>query len=94
MNKSELVTMISAKAELTKKDAEKFLDAFESSIIETLQHGEKIQLVGFGTFEVSDRAERVCRNPQTGVNMTIPATKVPKFKPGKVFKDMIAKAKK
>ena len=90
MNKSEFVSMIATKAELTKKDTEKFLDAFENSVIEVLKTGDKIQLVGFGTFEVADRAERTCRNPQTGENMTIPATKVPKFKPGKILKDSIA----
>ena len=93
MNKSELVSVISAKAELTKKDTEKFLDAFVNCVMETLKSGDKIQLVGFGTFEVADRAQRVCRNPQTGDNMTIPATRVPRFKPGKIFKDSISSKK-
>ena len=89
MTKAELVTMVAEKADLTKKDAEKAISAVVDSISETLAKGEKIQLVGFGTFEVSERAERTGRNPQTGKEMVIPASKAPKFKAGKALKDMI-----
>jgi len=89
MNKTELVAAISEKTELTKKDSEKALKALIDVVAEELKKGEKIQLVGFGTFEVSERAERTGRNPQTGKEMTIPASKAPKFKAGKALKDMI-----
>ena len=74
MNKAELVSAIADKAELSKKDAEAALKAFTDVVTEELQKGEKIQLVGFGTFEVSERAARTGRNPQTGEEMTIPAS--------------------
>ena len=89
MNKTELVAAISEKTELTKKDSEKALKALIDVVAEELKKGEKTQLVGFGTFEVSERAERTGRNPQTGKEMTIPASKAPKFKAGKALKDMI-----
>ena len=89
MNKTELVAAIAEKAELSKKDAEKALKAFTETVAETLQNGDKIQLVGFGTFEVSERAAREGRNPQTGETMKIAASKAPKFKAGKALKDMI-----
>ncbi len=89
MNKAELVTAMAERAEISKKDAEAALKAFTDVIAEELKKGEKIQLVGFGTFEVSERAERVGRNPQTREEMTIPASKAPKFKAGKALKDMI-----
>lgn len=89
MNKTELVAAISEKTELTKKDSEKALKALIDVVAEELKKGEKVQLVGFGTFEVSERAERTGRNPQTGKEMVIPASKVPKFKAGKALKDMI-----
>ena len=89
MNKSELIAAMSEKAELSKKDAEKALKAFTDVVTEELQKGEKIQLVGFGTFEVSERAARTGRNPQSGAEMVIPASKAPKFKAGKALKDMI-----
>ncbi len=89
MNKAELVAAIADKTELSKKDAEAALKAFTDVVAEELKKGEKIQLVGFGTFEVSERAERVGRNPQTGEEMKIPASKAPKFKAGKALKDMI-----
>ena len=89
MNKTELVAAIAEKTELTKKEAEKALKAFTDIIAEELAKGEKIQLVGFGTFEVSERAERTGRNPQSGAEMVIPASKAPKFKAGKALKDMI-----
>ena len=89
MNKAELVAAIAEKTELSKKDAEAALKAFTDVVAEELKKGEKIQLVGFGTFEVSERAERTGRNPQTGKEMTIAASKAPKFKAGKALKDMI-----
>ena len=89
MNKTEFISAIAEKAELSKKDAEKALKAFTDVVEEELKKGEKIQLVGFGTFEVSERAAREGRNPQTGETMTIAASKAPKFKAGKALKDMI-----
>ncbi len=89
MNKAELVSAIADKAELSKKDAEAALKAFTDVVTEELKKGEKIQLVGFGTFEVSERAARTGRNPQTGEEMTIPASKAPKFKAGKALKDLV-----
>ena len=91
MNKADLVDAIAAKAELSKKDAEKALKAFEEVVTEELKNGGKVQLVGFGTFEVSERAERMGRNPQTGEAMPIPASKAPRFKAGKALKDAINK---
>ena len=89
MNKAELVAAIAEKTELSKKDSEKALKAFIDVVTEELKKGEKIQLVGFGTFEVSERAAREGRNPQTGETMTIAASKAPKFKAGKALKDEI-----
>ena len=89
MNKTELVAAIAEKTELTKKDAESALKAFTDVVAEELKRGEKIQLVGFGTFEVSERAAREGRNPQTGETMKIAASKAPKFKAGKALKDAI-----
>lgn len=89
MNKTELVAAIAEKADLSKKDAEKALKAFTDVVAEEMKKGEKIQLVGFGTFEVSERAARTGRNPQSGATMTIPASKAPKFKAGKALKDMV-----
>ena len=89
MNKTELIAEVAEKAELSKKDAEAALKAFTDVVAEELKKGEKIQLVGFGTFEVSERQARTGRNPQTGAEMTIPASKAPKFKAGKALKDMI-----
>ena len=89
MNKTELVAAIAEQAELTKKDAEKALKAFTEVVAETLKKGDKIQLVGFGTFEVAERAAREGRNPQTGETMKIAASKAPKFKAGKALKDDI-----
>jgi len=89
MNKTEFIATIAEKAELSKKDAEKALKAFTDVVEEELKKGEKIQLVGFGTFEVSERAAREGRNPQTGATMKIEACKVPKFKPGKALKDAV-----
>ncbi len=89
MNKAELVAAMSDKAGLTRKDAENALKAFTDVVAEELRKGEKIQLVGFGTFEVSERAARTGRNPQTGEEMKIAASKAPKFKAGKALKDMV-----
>ena len=89
MNKTELIAAIAEKTELSKKDAEKALKAFTDVVEEELKKGEKIQLVGFGTFEVSERAARDGRNPQTGETMQIAASKSPKFKAGKALKDAI-----
>ena len=89
MNKAELVAAMAEKTGLTKKDAENALKAFTDVVAEELKKGEKIQLVGFGTFEVSERAARTGRNPQTGEEMEIPASKAPKFKAGKALKDIV-----
>ncbi len=91
MNKAELVAAIAAKTELSKKDSEKALKAFIEVVSEELKKGEKVQLVGFGTFEVAKRAAREGRNPQTGKAMKIAASKAPKFKAGKALKDEINK---
>ncbi len=89
MNKTELITKVAEKSELTKKDATKAVDAVFASITETLQGGDKVQIIGFGNFEVRERAARKGRNPQTGEEIQIPASKVPAFKPGKGLKDGI-----
>lgn len=89
MNKTELVAAMAEKTGLSKKDAESALNAFTGVVAEELKKGEKIQLVGFGTFEVSERAARTGRNPQTGEEMTIAASKAPKFKAGKALKDAL-----
>ena len=89
MNKTELIAAIAEKTELSRKDAEKSLKAFTEVVEEELKKGEKIQLVGFGTFEVSERAAREGRNPQTGETLQIAASKSPKFKAGKALKDAI-----
>ncbi len=89
MNKAELIAAMSEKAEISKKDAEKALKAFTDVVAEELKKGEKIQLVGFGTFEVTERAARTRRNPQSGEEMNIPGSKAPKFKAGKALKDLI-----
>ena len=89
MNKTELIAAVAEKAEISKKDAEKAVKAFTDVVSEELVNGGKIQLVGFGTFEVSERPTREGRNPRTGETMTIAATKTPKFKVGKALKDMV-----
>ena len=91
MNKTELVSAIAEKSELSKKDAEKALKAFVDTVSEELQKGEKIQLVGFGTFETSKRAARTGKNPQTGKAIKIAACTAPKFKAGKALKDAVNK---
>lgn len=89
MNKTELIAAVAEKEEISKKDAEKALKAFTDVVTDELVKGEKVQLVGFGTFEVSERAEREGRNPKSGEPMTIAASKSPKFKAGKALKDMV-----
>ena len=89
MNKTELIAAIAEQAEVTKKDAEKVLKAFTDVVTAELKNDGKVQLVGFGTFEVSERAAREGRNPQTGAVMPIAASKAPKFKAGKALKDLI-----
>ena len=89
MNKTELVAAMAEQTNLSKKDAEAALKAFIDVVSEELKKGEKVQLVGFGTFEVSERAAREGRNPQTGETMESKASKTPKFKAGKALKDMM-----
>ena len=89
MNKTELIAAMAEQTELSKKDAEAALKAFVDVVSEELKKGEKVQLVGFRTFEVSERAAREGRNPATGEAMTIKASKAPKFKAGKALKDLI-----
>lgn len=91
VNKADLITSIAEKSGLTKKDAEKSLKALMESVEESLEKNEKVQLVGFGTFEVRERAERKGRNPKTLEEITIPASKVPVFKAGKELKDKVNK---
>jgi len=89
MNKNELVAAVSTKAGLTKKDAEAAVSAITEAISEALTAGDKVQLVGFGTFEVAARAAKEGKNPRTGEKITIPASKAPKFKAGKALKDKV-----
>ena len=91
MNKQELVSAMAEKANLSKKDAEAALAAFIGSVQDALKSGEKVQLVGFGSFEVRDRAARVGRNPQTGAEMKIEDSKIPTFKAGSSLKELINK---
>ncbi len=91
MNKTELVAAMADKAGISKKDAEAAVKAFTDVVAEELKKGEKIALVGFGTFEVAERAARTGRNPQTGEEMQIAASKAPKFKAGKALKDAVNK---
>ncbi|WP_133405654.1 HU family DNA-binding protein [Parashewanella tropica] len=87
MNKSELIEVIAKEAKLTKADAGRALSAFEGAVTKALKSGKKVSILGFGTFDVSKRAARTGRNPQTGKEIKIPAAKVPKFKAGKGLKD-------
>ena len=88
-NKAELIDSVSEKTGLTKKDSTAAVDAVFSTIQEKLSKGENVQLIGFGNFEVRQRAARKGRNPQTGEEISIPASKVPAFKPGKALKDAV-----
>ncbi len=90
MNKQELISSVAEKSGLTKKDSEKAVSAVFASIEESLAKGDKVQLVGFGTFEVRKRAARKGRNPQTGAEIEIKAAKVPAFKAGKALKDSVS----
>ncbi|MCL1845183.1 MAG: HU family DNA-binding protein [Defluviitaleaceae bacterium] len=89
MNKTELIAAVAGAADLTKKDAEKFLSAFEGVVTDALVAGKKVQLVGFMTVDVVERAEREGRNPQTGQPMRIAASKAPRFKVGKKLRDAV-----
>lgn len=91
MNKTELIAAVAEKAELSKKDAEAAITAMVDAITGALSQEEKVQLVGFGAFEVKSRAERVGRNPKSGDTIKIPASKTPVFKAGKALKDAVAK---
>ncbi|SHM21521.1 DNA-binding protein HU-beta [Caldanaerovirga acetigignens] len=91
MNKAELISVMAEKSGLTKKDSEKALNAFIEAVSEALAKKDKVQLVGFGTFEVRERSSRKGRNPQTGEEIDIPAAAIPAFKAGKALKDMINK---
>ena len=91
MNKSELIASVAEQASLSKKDADKAVSAVIASITNALAEGDKVQLVGFGGFEVRERAARTGRNPQTGAEMKIAAAKIPAFKAGKALKDLINK---
>ena len=94
MNKSELVKSLAEKAEITQKDAAKALDATVEVIQTALANGDKVQIIGFGSFEVRDRKERKVISPATGEEIKVPATKVPAFKPGKSLKEAVAVEKK
>ena len=90
-NKAELIERVAGKTDLTKKEVTATVDALFEVIQEALQDGEKVQVIGFGNFEVRDRAARKGRNPQTGEEIQIAASKVPAFKPGKALKDAVKK---
>ncbi|MDO4563896.1 MAG: HU family DNA-binding protein [Clostridia bacterium] len=89
MNKTELVAKTAEVSGLTKKDAESAINAFVQAVEGAVKKGDRVQLIGFGTFELKKRAARVCKNPQTGAQIKVPATKVPAFKAGKAFKDAV-----
>ena len=91
MNKAELITAVSEKTGLSKKDSEKAVNAALDTITETLEIGEKVQLVGFGVFDVKERGVRIGRNPKTKEEIEIPASRVPQFKAGKQLKEAVAK---
>jgi DNA-binding protein HU-beta len=90
MNKGELVDAVAAKTNITKKQADEIISGFLSVVTEAVANGEKVTLIGFGSFERRDRSEREGRNPKTNKPMTIPATKVPAFSAGKQFKEKVA----
>jgi len=89
LNKTDLISEVATRTGMTKKDVEKVVNAFFSTIEGTLKSGDKVQLIGFGTFEVRDRQARKGRNPQTGEEISIPAARVPAFKAGKALKDAV-----
>ena len=90
MNKTELIISVSEKSGLSKRDAEAAVNALLESITESLKAGDKVSLVGFGIFDVKERAERMCKNPRTGEDVLSPAVRIPAFKPGKALKDAVA----
>ncbi|PCJ20579.1 MAG: hypothetical protein COB02_03400 [Candidatus Cloacimonadota bacterium] len=92
MNKAELIKAVAEKTKLSQADAQKALDVFFDTVKDALKAGESVQLVGFGSFKVSERKERKGINPQTKEEITIKATKVPKFVPGKQFKELVKQA--
>ena len=89
MNKAELVSTVAEKSGLSKKDSELAINAVFECITESLKAGDKVSLVGFGIFDVKERAERMCKNPRTGESVVSPAVRVPSFKPGKALKDAV-----
>lgn len=91
MNKTELISSVAEKAQMSKKDAEKAVNALFATVEEALVNNDKVQIIGFGTFEVRTRGERKGRNPQSGEEITIPASKIPVFKAGKGLKDIVNK---
>lgn len=91
MNKTELIAAVAEKAGMSKKDADKAVNAFVEAVVEAVSAGDKVQLVGFGTFEVRNRAARIGRNPRTKEEIRIPASKLPVFKAGKTFKEAVSK---
>ena len=91
MNKAELIAAIAAQTGLSKKDSESAVNAFVDIVTKALAQGEKVQIVGFGAFDVKERAERIGRNPQTKQEIKIPASRAPQFKAGKALKDAVAK---
>ncbi len=91
MNKAELIAAVAEQTNLSKKDAEKAVNAAIDAVTAALQKGDKVQIVGFGAFDVKERAARIGRNPQTKKEIKIPASKVPQFKAGKALKDAVAK---
>lgn len=90
MNKTDLINAVASTGEFSKKDATKAVDSVFDAVLEALKNGDKVQLIGFGNFEVRERAARKGRNPQTGEEITIAASRVPAFKPGKALKDAVA----
>lgn len=91
MNKTELIAAVAEKAGMSKKDADKAVNAFVEAVVEAVAAGDKVQMVGFGTFEVRNRAARIGRNPRTKQEIKIPASKLPVFKAGKSFKEAVSK---
>ena len=89
MNKAELITSVAEKSGLSKKDSELAINAVFECITESLKAGDKVSLVGFGIFDVKERAERMCKNPRTGESVISPAVRVPVFKPGKALKEAV-----
>jgi len=90
MNKAELIASVAEKADISRKDAEKAVNAEFDCITDSLKAGDKVSLVGFGIFDVKERAERMCKNPRTGEDVLSPAARVPAFKAGKALKDAVA----